>query len=144
MTRHRTFFPSTKDSIPGHLLALLALLISALAPQGFMPTQTANGFSIKLCSGHADTTLAITPDHPDYELLSLVYDSNQDGGETGPQIEAPLCDFAAGSTTGLIAAASDITVAILAPPVHIPDNAKRFAIRNRIDIPPATGPPVTV
>lgn len=144
MTRDRSYFPSAKDSLPPHLLALFALLLSALAPQGFMPTQTANGFSIKLCSGHADSTLAITPGHPDYALLSLVYDSNQTSGEPEPQTEAPLCDFAAGSTNGLASGASDITAAILAPATHVPDEAKRFAIRNRINVPPATGPPVAV
>lgn len=122
-------------------LALLAVFLTALAPQGFMPDQSADGFSIKLCSGHADTSLAITPDHPDYALLSMVYGGpvEQDAPEAGN----PVCIFAAATGAALLASAPTITLRdhIVAP--HEPEAQRRFAIRHRIDLPPSTGPPVT-
>lgn len=127
-----------------HLFAFLALLLSTLAPAGFMPTQTANGFSIELCSGHKGNKLAITPEHPDYALLAMIYGDGEESGESEPQSETPLCDFAAGSAAGLTSDAPDIAANAMVPALHVPAQAKRFAVRNRINNPPATGPPVSV
>ncbi len=127
-----------------HFIALTILMFSSLAPAGFMPKQTANGFSIELCSGRQGSNLTITPDHPDYALLAMVYGGKDDNGETEPQSEAPGCDFAAVSATGLTSAAPHIATNVLAPALHVPAQAKRFAVRNRINIPPATGPPVSI
>lgn len=126
-----------------HAFALLAMLLGALAPQGFMPTQTAGGFAIKLCSGHADSKLVITPDNPDYELLALVY-GQQD--ETAPEPEqeqsTPACAFAGGTSLGLASSAPELAISTLTPTAHEPSEPRRFTLRNRINIPPATGPPV--
>lgn len=125
-------------------LTVLALLFSAVAPQGFMPSQTVNGFSIELCSGHTNKTLAITPGHPDYALLVMVYGGTEQQDAPEPQADSSVCTYAAASGASLLT--SDPTVAlfnaIVAP--HEPDAPRRFTVRNRINIPPATGPPVTV
>ena len=124
--------------------ALLALILSALTPQGFMPSQTANGFSITLCSGHEDSKLAVTPDHPDYALLELVYGNQQPDSEPEPESETAACAFASGSSLGLASHSPTIANNAMAPISHEPDSERRFALRNRINIPPATGPPVIV
>ncbi len=145
MTRHLSLSRFLKTSPAIHAFALLAILLSALAPQGFMPTHSASGFAIKLCSGHPDSKLSITPDNPDFELLSLVY-GQQD--ETAPEPEqepsTPACAFAGGTSFGLISSAPEFTMSTLAPASHEPTEPRRFALRNRINIPPATGPPATV
>jgi len=125
------------------LLALFALIISTLAPQGFMPTQTADGFAIKLCSGHADSKLVVTPDNPDFDLLSLVYGQQDESApEPEPEQSTPACAFAGGTSLGLASPAPEIAIATLAPATHEPSEPRRFALRNRINVPPATGPPV--
>jgi hypothetical protein len=125
------------------LLALFALIISTLAPQGFMPTQTADGFAIKLCSGHADSKLVVTPDNPDFDLLSLVYGQQDESApEPEPEQSTPACAFAGGTSLGLASSAPEIAISTLAPATHEPSEPRRFALRNRINIPPATGPPV--
>lgn len=125
-------------------LTVLALLLSALAPQGFMPTQTANGFSIELCSGHANNKLAITPDHPDYAMLAMVYGGQEQPDTPNSETGSSVCTYAAASGTSLISAAPAITLTdhIAAP--HEPEAHRHFAVRNRINLPPATGPPVAV
>tara|TARA_R110001606_G_scaffold58887_1_gene140416 strand:+ start:2197 stop:2601 length:405 start_codon:yes stop_codon:yes gene_type:complete len=124
------------------LLALFALIISTLAPQGFMPTQTADGFAIKLCSGHADSKLVVTPDNPDFDLLSLVYGQQDESApEPEPEQSTPACAFAGGAGVGLASSAPEIAISTLAPATHEPSEPRRFALRNRINIPPATGPP---
>ncbi len=125
-----------------HAFALLALLVSALVPQGFMPTQTAGGFAIKLCSGHADSKLVITADNPDYELLALVYGlQDEDAPDPEPEQSPPVCAFAGGASVGLASTAPHLHIPTLAPATHEPSEPRRFALRNRINIPPATGPP---
>jgi len=143
MNQVRLFSGFLKTNITLQILAILTLLVSALAPQGFMPTQTANGFAIKLCSGHADNKLTITRDHPDYDLLALVY-GPQEQPKSEPETTAPACAFAANSVVGLASIGPVIALAIIAPATHQPTAARRFALRHRINTPPATGPPVLV
>ncbi|MEH6663118.1 MAG: hypothetical protein V7679_15840 [Parasphingorhabdus sp.] len=142
MTRHLSLCRFLKTNPAIHAFALLAILLSALAPQGFMPTHSASGFAIKLCSGHADSKLVITPDNPDYDLLTLIYGQQE---ETAPDPEqepsTPACAFAGGTSFGLASSAPEIAIYILAPATHEPSEPRRFALRNRINIPPATGPP---
>lgn len=127
-----------------HLVALLALIISALSPSGFMPTQTEQGFAIKLCSGHADSKLAIKPDHPDYATLALIYDQRDEPEpESGPEAFEQACAFSGGASIGLASSAPTLDRDVIAPVKHEPSEPRRFALRNRINIPPATGPPVT-
>ncbi|MEW4467291.1 hypothetical protein AB1K62_05595 [Parasphingorhabdus sp. JC815] len=123
-------------------LALLAVFLTALTPQGFMPGQSSDGFSIKLCSGHTDTSLAITPDHPDYALLSLVYGGPVE--QDAPEAANPVCIFAAATGAALLASAPTIALRDQVAAPHEPETQRRFAIRHRIDLPPSTGPPVTV
>ena len=143
MTRHLSLsrFLKTKSAI--HALALLALIISALAPQGFMPTRTADGFAIKLCSGHANNLLTIAPDDPHYALLKLVYGGKQDETpEPASRQDMAACAFAFGSAFGPAAEAPLLSLPALQPATHEPSEPRRFALRNRINIPPATGPPL--
>lgn len=143
MTRHISLSRFLKTS-PA-IFALLALIISALAPSGFMPSQSADGFAIKLCSGHADSRLTIAPDDPDYALLKLVYGQQQDDTpEPKPRNDTSACAFAFGSAFGPASAAPALSLPTLQPVAHEPSEPRHFAIRNRINIPPATGPPVTV
>ncbi|AMO71990.1 hypothetical protein AZE99_09125 [Sphingorhabdus sp. M41] len=122
---------------------MLAILVSALTPQGFMPTHTASGFAIKLCSGHADSKLVITPDNPDFDLLTLVYgQQNESAPEPEQEPSTPACAFAGGTSFGLVASAPELAMSTLPPAMHEPSEPRRFALRNRINIPPATGPPV--
>lgn len=125
-------------------LTILALFLTVLAPQGFMPTQTANGFSIELCSGHADSKLAITSDHPDYALLAMVYGGPEQQDPPEPEADSSVCTYAAGSGVSLLASATTIalTNAVAAP--YEPEAQRHLTVRNRINIPPATGPPVFV
>ncbi|MEO9634791.1 MAG: hypothetical protein ABJF89_13595 [Parasphingorhabdus sp.] len=145
MTRRFPFFRFVRTYPAIHALALIALLVSALAPQGFMPTQTTSGFAIKLCSGHAESKIAISPDNPDFELLALIYGQQH---ESDPQTESEpssaACAFAGGASVGLTSSAPDFKFPVLAPAMHEPAELRRFALRNRINIPPATGPPAAV
>ncbi|WP_108812638.1 DUF2946 family protein [Sphingorhabdus sp. Alg231-15] len=124
-------------------LAVFALLLSALAPQGFMPSQTADGFSIELCSGHGISKLAITPDHPDYAMLAMVYGGPDQPESPNSETGSSVCGYAASSGASLISTPPTIAIndQVMAP--HVPEVQRHFAVRNRINIPPATGPPVT-
>ncbi len=145
MTRPLPLSRFLKTNPAIHAFALLAMLVGALAPQGFMPTQTTGGFAIKLCSGHADSKLSITPDNPDFELLSLVYgQQDETAPEPEPEPSTPACAFAGGTSFGLAASAPELATSTLAPATHEPSEPRRFALHNRINVPPATGPPVTV
>tara|TARA_R110002124_G_scaffold129145_1_gene290284 strand:+ start:838 stop:1284 length:447 start_codon:yes stop_codon:yes gene_type:complete len=144
MTHHLSLSRFLKTKSAFHAFTLLALLVSALAPQGFMPTQTADGFAIKLCSGHANNLLTIAPDDPDYALLKLVYGDKQD--ETPEPVskqDTSACAFAFGSAFGPAAEPPVLSLPALQPATHEPSEPRRFALRNRINIPPATGPPAT-
>lgn len=145
MTRYIFLFRHLKTSPAMQALALFALIISALAPQGFMPTHTASGFAIKLCSGHPDSKLLIRPDNPDFALLTLVYGQQDDSApEPEPEQSSPACAFAGGTSLGLMSSAPQFEISALAPASHEPSEPRRFALRNRINVPPATGPPVTI
>lgn len=142
MTRHLSPSRFLKTKSAFHAFALLSLLVSALAPQGFMPTRTAGGFAIKLCSGHANNLLTISPDDPDYALLKLVYGGKQDETPNpASQQDTSTCAFAFGSAFGPAAEAPVLSLPALAPVTHESSELRRFALRNRINIPPATGPP---
>ncbi len=144
MTHHLSLSRFLKTYPAIHAFALLALIISALAPQGFMPTQTASGFAIKLCSGHANNLLTVSPDDPDYALLKLVYGGKQnDTPEPAPKQDTSACAFAFGSAFGPAAETPVLSLPALQPATHEPSDLRRFALRNRINIPPATGPPET-
>lgn len=143
----RPLYPSRflKTSPVIHAIGLLALLLSALAPQGFMPTQTTQGFAIKLCSGHANNLLTVARDDPDYALLKLVYGDNQkETPEPASKQDMSACAFAFGSAFGPAAEPPILSLPTLQPATHDPSEPRRFALRNRINIPPATGPPVSV
>tara|TARA_R110000824_G_scaffold18426_9_gene73051 strand:+ start:743 stop:1189 length:447 start_codon:yes stop_codon:yes gene_type:complete len=143
MTPHLSLSRFLKTNPAIHAFALLAILVSALAPQGFMPTHTASGFAIKLCSGHADSKLVIAPDNPDYDLLALVYGQQDESApEPEPEQSSPACAFAFGSAFGPASEAPVLALSTLQPATHEPSEPRRFALRNRINIPPATGPPV--
>lgn len=120
-------------------LTVLALLLSALAPQGFMPKYAADGFSIELCSGHANNKLA-TPDHPDYAMLALVYGGQEQPDIPNSETGSSVCTYAASSGVSLISA----TPAIALTDQVMAETQRHFAVRNRLNIPPATGPPVTI
>lgn len=138
----------SRQPLPGNLvsiaLTVLALLLSALSPQGFMPTQTANGFSIELCSGHANNKLAITPDHPDYAMLAMVYGGQEQPDTPNSDTGSSVCTYAVASGASLISATSAITVTDPIIALHNPEVRRHFGIHNRINLPPATGPPVAV
>lgn len=143
MTQQSSSFRTRQKAMAPALFTLLALIISALAPQGFMPTQTADGFAIKLCSGHANNLLTIAPDDPDYALLKLVYGGKQnDTPEPASKQDTSACAFAFGSALGPAAEAPVLSLPTLQPATHEPSEPRRFALRNRINMPPATGPPV--
>lgn len=142
MSRQLALSPFPRTNPATHFVAVLALIISALAPSGFMPTQTELGFAIKLCSGHADSKLAITPDHPDYATLALVYGQQDEPvPESEPEASKQACAFSGGASIGLASSAPEFNSNIIAPVTHEPSEPRRFALRNRINIPPATGPP---
>lgn len=125
-------------------LTMLALFLTVLAPQGFMPTQTANGFSIELCSGHTDNKLAITPDHPDYALLAMVYGDPEQQDTPEPEADSSVCTYAAGSGASPVASAPTIALTNQITAPHESAAQRHLTIRNRINIPPATGPPIFV
>ncbi|WP_417590902.1 hypothetical protein [Parasphingorhabdus sp.] len=144
MTRPHALSRFLKTNPAIHAFALLAILVSALSPQGFMPTHSASGFAIKLCSGHADSKLAITPDNPDFALLTLVYGQpDKSAPEPDQEPSTPACAFAGGTSFGLASSPPELAMSTLPPAVHEPSEPRRFALRNRINIPPATGPPAT-
>ena len=145
MARHLSLSRFLKTKPAFHTFALLALIISALAPQGFMPTQTAEGFAIRLCSGHANNLLTIAPDDPDYALLKLVHGGKQnDAPDPSSRQDISACAFAFGSAFGPASEAPVLSLPALQPIAHQASEPSRFALRNRINTPPATGPPVSV
>ncbi|MEP3465575.1 MAG: hypothetical protein ABJN65_06070, partial [Parasphingorhabdus sp.] len=133
------------QALRNSVIALLALIISALSPSGFMPTQTEQGFAIKLCSGHAENKLTISTDNPNYATLALIYgQQDEPAPESEPETATQACAFSGGASVGLASSVPDLEVKLLAPATHEPAEPRRFALRNRINIPPATGPPVTI
>ncbi|WP_417610026.1 hypothetical protein [Parasphingorhabdus sp.] len=143
MNRHLSLSRFLKTKSAFHAFALLAILLSTLAPQGFMPTQTTDGFAIKLCSGHANNLLTVAADDPDYALLKLVYgDKQNDTPEPASKQDTSVCAFAFGSAFGPAAEGPMLSPPTLQPATHEPSEPRRFALRNRVNIPPATGPPV--
>lgn len=144
MIRKQNLYRLTKANHAVRFFAILAVLLGALAPQGFMPTQSVNGFSIELCSGHANSKLAITPDHPNYAMLAMVYGSPEQQDAPAPEVESSSCTYAAASGVSLLASGPTIALSDATAVPRQTDTQRRFAVRNRINIPPATGPPVTV
>lgn len=127
-------------------LALIgcALLLRALIPAGWMPTRTAEGFVLELCSGRMpggtapqveaaqallDQALAGTADHRD----------NSDGAAK----DQP-CTFA-GLTPVAPPPAVLAPLAPVSPPVDLPPPALTAAIGRGLPAPPppSTGPPLT-
>lgn len=142
MTRHISPSQFLKTNPAIFTFALLAILMSALAPQGFMPTQSADGFAIKLCSGHANSSLTISPDDPDYALLKLAYGQGQDDTPEPESLQdTSACAFAFGPAFGPASVAPALSLPSLESAAHEAPEPRHFAIRNRINIPPATGPP---
>ena len=85
----------------------------------------------------------IAPDNPDYDLLALVYGQQDESApEPEPEQSSPACAFAFGSAFGPASEAPVLALSTLQPATHEPSEPRRFALRNRINIPPATGPPV--
>ncbi|WP_229956425.1 hypothetical protein [Parasphingorhabdus litoris] len=125
-------------------LTVFALVLSALSPQGFMPTQDADGFSIRLCSGHANNKLTIMPDHPDYAMLAMVYGGPEPRDAPVPETENSVCSFASASGATLLTSGPVVALREEVSAPHEPVNRHHFVIRNRINIPPATGPPVLI
>lgn len=126
------------------VIAFFAVILMAVTPQGFMPTSSANGFAITLCSGHADTKLAVTPDHPDYALLAMVYGGPEEQEAPADDGENTACSFASASTVSLLASAPSLLLHDVVTVQHLSVAPRRFAVRDRINIPPATGPPAFV
>ncbi|NRD89292.1 hypothetical protein C8024_07315 [Sphingopyxis sp. BSNA05] len=117
MTRPLALSRFLKTNPAIHAFALLAMLLSTLAPQGFMPAHSASGFAIKLCSGHPDSKLVITRDNPDYDLLTLIYGQQDESApEPGQEPSTPACAFAGGTGFGLASSAPELAMSTLLPP----------------------------
>lgn len=145
MTRKTILFRflRTRPAIP--FLALLALFFGAWTPQGFMPMQTDQGFAIVLCSGYGPEVPAPNGAHADH---AKGMDHSEHAGDHGnhdrSDMENSTCAYAGASGTGLDSAPPKATANVLFTPQHIPDTPRLFAVRNRLNIPPATGPPASV
>ena len=60
--------------IYSNFLLILALAFSAMAPKGYMPNFSDNGFSITICAGGVFEERVVDKDHPNYENLRLIYE----------------------------------------------------------------------
>ncbi|MEM8919159.1 MAG: DUF2946 family protein [Pseudomonadota bacterium] len=133
-------FLRTRPAIP--LLALLALFFGAWTPQGFMPMQTEQGFAIVLCSDYG-------PESPMNGELFADHANSMDHSEHGAghgehgssESENSTCTYAGSSNSGLDTTPVKTPSVATPAPQYMSHARHRFAVRNRINIPPATGPP---
>jgi len=146
-----------QDSLPkqppmfhrfSHFLVMLLLVVSAMAPSGFMPHFGPDGFSIDICSGSTDKKQVIDPDHPDYESLLLIHnlqnpqDDFSENEDKAFQISAD-CTFAATSMDSLSSDNVDIS-RLIAQDRERRGPAARETQKSAHGLrPPATGPPAS-
>lgn len=123
-------------------LAVFALLIGTFSPAGFMPMQTAQGFAIVLCSGYEMNMSGESPDHAEHD--AAMDHSAHHGDQDQPDMESDICAYAGGAGVGLDSAPLAADNTPLVTLAHKPAEPRQFAVRNRVNIPPATGPPAII
>jgi hypothetical protein len=109
---------------------LLAILILAAVPAGFMPIFDSDHsiMTVAMCSGHADQTIQIDLDAPEQ------------------QQQSPACPFASLASPAVLKAAASAPIAIVwAHPTHVVRlHDDRPAATQWSPGSPPTGPPATV
>lgn len=139
MTRFRTLMTRMMPAV------LLALLIGAFAPQGFMPHLGPQGLTIELCSGLGNKTSTITRDDPRYDdyrkLAAAAAGENADDQGDDTDNPIPPCAFAGIATLAIpvnaIVVPQIVATSQPAPALH----HRLLRARHRAATPPATGPP---
>lgn len=142
MTRHFFLSQFLKTNPFIQTLAVLALMIGALSPAGFMPMQTAHGFAIVLCAGYEMDQSSEHSDHAEHD--PGMDHSAHHGDPDQADMESNICAYAGGSGFGLDSAPLAADDTALLSPSHEPGKPRQFAVRNRVNIPPATGPPAII
>ncbi|MEO0441849.1 MAG: DUF2946 family protein [Pseudomonadota bacterium] len=123
-------------------IGLLAMLTSALAPTGFMPMQTDRGFAIVLCSGYGPELSDQSDPHAGHtQGMDHSEHAGGHGDHSQSDMENSTCTYAGASGNILNSAPPKLSDTQLVTPQHEPDRRRHFAVRNRLNIPPATGPP---
>lgn len=124
---------------------LVAMLLGALAPQGFMPRFGPDGLTIELCSGIGNKAATIARDDPRYQdyLKLAAAGTGEPLHDQGDDSDNPMppCAFA-----GLAMLAVPVDPVIV-PPMpatsQVPPALHHSLLRARhhAATPPATGPP---
>ncbi|MEO9469646.1 hypothetical protein [Parasphingorhabdus sp.] len=121
---------------------MFALLIGALSPAGFMPMQTAQGFAIVLCSGYEMNMSSESPDHAEHD--AAMDHSAHHGDQDQSEMESNICAYAGGAGVGLDSSPLPTNGTPLVASSPKPGEPRQYAVRNRVNIPPATGPPAII
>ncbi|WOE74391.1 hypothetical protein [Alterisphingorhabdus coralli] len=126
-------------------LAVFAMLVSALAPAGFMPSWGENGFVISICSPGAAATATITADDPIYakiaELERRMKSDAPDNDNTHEEA-MPDCAFAGAGALALIGDDWPNLTTIFPKVLHSAGRKNLSAFLSETLLPPSTGPPL--
>ncbi|SIN85644.1 hypothetical protein SAMN02745824_2053 [Parasphingorhabdus marina DSM 22363] len=145
MIRKTDLFWFLRTRLATPLLALLALFFGAWTPQGFMPMHTEQGFAIVLCSGYGPEVPLQDSAHTDHaEGVDHSQHASGHGDHDQSDMENSTCTYAGAAGAGLDTSGPDASDASLVITPHEPERRRHFAVRNRLSIPPATGPPALV
>ena len=123
-------------------IMLLSVMVSAMAPRGYMPSVGADGFRMVLCAGvvDAEALAAVAADPGAAAFLTALKQAQDQHGGDGD--DAPsACPFAGVASVDMPSLA-DFTapIAFLATPTLLPPGTIVRA-RHHAATPPATGPP---
>lgn len=130
---------------PGRAWALvaLALLMKLVVPAGFMPTASAAGFAIEICSGSA-LSPALSATGPAAQALAAM--AHKPGGEHAPARPDAPCPYAALTLPGVggvdalqLALALGVILAVGLRPVAGPAARRLAYLRPFLRGPPALG-----
>lgn len=118
-------------------LALLVFAMRVMVPAGFMPTQTAHGVVVTLCTGQGAVNVIVDRDKS----------PARPGHPAEKSMEGEHCAFAGGAAAPLLA---DAMLGVTLPAWQLSTGPIAFALRTgwiarlAAPPPPSSGPPATV
>ncbi len=122
------------------VFALVALVVSALNPPGYMASVGAEGISISICSGRGVDRAVIAPDNPLYETYAAIYGESDEGSHGAEDEMRDGCAFSAGDTSALTP--TDVTaLQSSGTAASQGQSLSALSVRTPRASPPSTGPP---
>ncbi|WP_114520142.1 hypothetical protein [Altererythrobacter sp. ZODW24] len=123
------------------IFALVALVVSALNPPGYMASASAEGISISICSGRGADSAVITRDDPRYEAYAAIYGESDDSSHGSENEVRDGCSIA-GFDTHALKPDNAADVASTSCAFAITSGLPALSVRTPRASPLSTGPPV--